>query len=280
MHITFIFLLIGIGYGIGFYIRDKRGAAAIADYQRQAEHQLDALRQQIATLNQQSIQWQQQAERYHLDQKKAEGQLEALRWQITILDQQAMKRDRADEQRKLNKKKNDLSNTENQRRFISQCDMQAKQPVNGEAVKVLYAIEEYIKTCRPEWRFAFEVSLGAFVATAGKSGDWYQDQAFKSYNSKRADFLLIDRYGKPVMVIEYNGSGHNLSEKAADRMAVKRLVLEKAGIPLLEIPEKMPRSDIIAAISEVVAHFEKTGVRSRTVVCGCPASEPLINTSH
>ncbi|WP_232309449.1 DUF2726 domain-containing protein [Gluconobacter cerinus] len=77
-----------------------------------------------------------------------------------------------------------------------------------------------------------------------------QKQAFSSYSGKRVDFLRIDRYGLPVLVIEYNGTGHDLSGDADDRMAVKRLALQKAGIPLLEIPEKMGRPHIMAAISE------------------------------
>ncbi|WP_408737301.1 DUF2726 domain-containing protein [Acetobacter pasteurianus] len=77
-----------------------------------------------------------------------------------------------------------------------------------------------------------------------------QKQAFSSYSGKRVDFLLIDRYGLPVLVIEYHGTGHDLSGDADDRMAVKRLALQKAGIPLLEIPEKMARPQIMVAISE------------------------------
>lgn len=137
-------------------------------------------------------------------------------------------------------------------RFINQCNLRAVPPVNREAVKVLYALDEWIKKYQPEWRFAFEVSMGSFIKTDYLPEDPHQKQAFSAYSSKRVDFLVIDRFGEPVFVIEYNGSGHNLSGDADGRMAVKRLALEKAGIPLLEIAENTSKSEILIELSELV----------------------------
>lgn len=47
----------------------------------------------------------------------------------------------------------------------------------------------------------------------------------------RVDFCLISRTSKnPVIAIEYNGSGHYLSDNTHERDELKRVLLEKAGI--------------------------------------------------
>jgi hypothetical protein len=141
-------------------------------------------------------------------------------------------------------------------RFIGECSLKAVPPVNREAVRVLYAIDEWIKDYQPDWRFAFEVAMGGFIKTPYAPDDPRQKRAFNSYSGKRVDFLLINRRGQPVLVVEYNGSGHDLSGDADARMEVKRLALQKAGIPLLEIPERMGKLDIFAALSEKIGVLE------------------------
>ena len=168
------------------------------------------------------------------------------------LAQQAAVRQQEDEQRRRYRQENDLSDPQNQLRFLGECSLKAVPPVNREAVRVLYAIDEWIKDMQPDWRFAFEVAMGGFIKTPYAPDDPRQKRAFNSYSGKRVDFLLINRYGQPVLVVEYNGSGHDLSGDADARMAVKRLALQKADIPLLEIPERMSKSDIFAALSEKV----------------------------
>lgn len=172
------------------------------------------------------------------------------------LAQQAAVRLQEDERRQQYRQENDLSNPQNQLRFIGECSLKAVPPVNREAVRVLYAIDEWIKNMQPDWRFAFEVAMGGFIKTPYAPDDPRQKRAFNSYSGKRVDFLLINRRGQPVLVVEYNGSGHDLSGDADARMEVKRLALQKAGIPLLEIPERMGKPDIFAALSEKVGVLE------------------------
>lgn len=185
-------------------------------------------------------------------ERQAAGQIGTLRRQIATLNKQAADRQQEDERRRQFRQENDLSDPQNQLRFIGECSLKAVPPVNREAVRVLYAIDEWIKDRQPAWRFAFEVSMGGFIKTPYAPDDPRQKRAFNSYSGKRVDFLLIDRFGNPVLVVEYNGSGHNLSGDADARMAVKHLALQKAGIPLLEIPERMGKPDILAALSKKV----------------------------
>lgn len=53
--------------------------------------------------------------------------------------------------------------------------------------------------------------------------------AFRSINSKRLDFLVIDRIGLPALAVEYQGHGH-YQNGAFMRDAVKREAVRKANI--------------------------------------------------
>lgn len=200
-----------IGFGAGFYIRS-----------RDAKRRNDAFEKHIGAL---------------------QGEIENLHNAELSRQNEAARRRRFFEE-------NDVSDVENQIRFIRQTELHAVRPVNREAAQVLYALDEWIEECRPEWRVAFEVSMGSFIKTSCDANDAQQKAAFSSYNSKRVDFLLIDRFGMPTLAVEYHGSGHELSDDAEDRMQVKRLALERAEIPLVEIPAKATRNDIKRMISD------------------------------
>ena len=54
-----------------------------------------------------------------------------------------------------------------------------------------------------------KTSLGEVLAPQMASGSKAaRDLAFRSINSKRLDFLVIDGYGMPVLAVEYQGHGH------------------------------------------------------------------------
>lgn len=157
------------------------------------------------------------------------------------------------ERRRAYFEENDVSRSANQLRFITEADLRAVPPVNKEASRVLYALDDWVRDNEPDWRVAFEVAMGAFVRTAYNPRDRRQRAAFSSFNSKRVDFLLIDRFGQPRLVVEYHGTGHDLSGDADERMAVKRLVLERVGIPLVEVPVGTVRAELFRQIAEQLA---------------------------
>ncbi|WP_306302751.1 DUF2726 domain-containing protein [Aureimonas sp. N4] len=137
------------------------------------------------------------------------------------------------------------------------------RPVNKEAQRVLDSLDAWIGEHRPDWRVSFEVAMGAFVRTAYNPRDWRQRAAFRSYNSKRVDFLVVDGAGEPRLVVEYHGTGHDLSGDAAERMSVKRTVLERVGIPLAEVPAKAGRAATWALIDAALSDVEPgRGARS------------------
>ena len=130
----------------------------------------------------------------------------------------------------------DVRDTANQIRFLEKASLYPRKPINKEAFKTVFAVaERTLAGMDGKYRLLAEVSMGSFLGTSRKRGSQaMQDRAFASINSKRVDFLVIDAFGEPRLVIEYQGSGH-YQDDAEDRDAVKRLALERAGVPLLEI---------------------------------------------
>ncbi|PWK59537.1 DUF2726 domain-containing protein [Roseicyclus mahoneyensis] len=85
-------------------------------------------------------------------------------------------------------------------------------------------------------RLFAQVAFGAFLeATARADLEEIKSAAFYAVQRKVADFLIIDRYGQPVAVIEYQGSGHFLGN-AHDRDHAKRIVCKFSGLPYIEVP--------------------------------------------
>ena len=82
-----------------------------------------------------------------------------------VVTRQAAVQQQEDERRRQYRQENDLSDPQNQLRFVGECSLKAVPPVNREAVRVLYAIDEWIKDRQPDWRFAFEVAMGGFIKT-------------------------------------------------------------------------------------------------------------------
>ncbi len=102
------------------------------------------------------------------------------------------------------------------RRVLSRAEYRAFRIVEDEAAALHKGHRVFAQT-----------SLGEVL----KSSD---ESAFRSINSKRADILVIDGGGWPVLVVEYQGDGH-YQGLAAARDAVKKEALRKAGVQHLEI---------------------------------------------
>lgn len=88
-------------------------------------------------------------------------------------------------------------------------------------------IETELLASRSGFRIFAQTSLGEILRSPC-------DSAFRSINSKRVDILVIDRYGWPVVAVEYQGTGHYQGTAAA-RDAVKKEALRKAGVRYIEV---------------------------------------------
>jgi Protein of unknown function (DUF2726) len=99
--------------------------------------------------------------------------------------------------------------------------------LNFEEYPVFKIIEQDIASAQKGYRVFAQTSLGEVL-------DSLDRDAFHSINSKRVDILIVDQGGRPVVAVEYQGSGH-YQGTAATRDAIKKEALEKAGIRYVEV---------------------------------------------
>ena len=110
--------------------------------------------------------------------------------------------------------------------------------LNKSEARVLRQIETLLQRDGDGHRVMAQTVLGEVLRP--KSDDkrrWAQANA--SINSKRLDFLVINRWGVPVVGVEYHGSG-DYHEDSFMRDAVKR----EAGIPLIELHQDFAPEDL------------------------------------
>lgn len=128
--------------------------------------------------------------------------------------------------------------------FISKVDFEARPLLNRPEYRILRILEAVAQDIPGGLRVMAQTSLGEVLAPQPASGSQEaRDLAFRSINSKRLDFLMIDAYGMPVLAVEYQGHGH-FTDTTFMRDAVKREALRKAGIRLLEVPAVFDTEDL------------------------------------
>jgi len=120
------------------------------------------------------------------------------------------------------------------------------------------------------FRVMAQTSLGEILKP--KKGPWNAadaDLAYRAINSKRADFVVVDRRGIAVLAVEYQGHGH-YQGNALMRDAVKREVFRKANVTLLAVPAEFANEDVAAQVRDVLeGHLERNsanvvGLKSTT----------------
>lgn len=149
----------------------------------------------------------------------------------------------------------DASNPENQLRFVQKGEFRSRRPINKEAYRTVFTVAEaHLSTLSRRYRILSEVSMGSFLQTPRTNDPKKRadaDRAFASINSKRVDFLIIDGFGMPVLVIEYHGTGH-YQKNAEARDLVKQEALRKADIPLLVVMPDMDSGEIRHSITKIL----------------------------
>jgi hypothetical protein len=111
-----------------------------------------------------------------------------------------------------------------------------KRLLNKPEYGLLRQLETLVQQAPGGHRLFAQVSYGAFLeATARADLEETRKAANHALIRKRADFLIIDCYGNPVAVLEYQGDGHYRGN-AHDRDQAKRVACHTAGIPFIEVP--------------------------------------------
>ena len=121
----------------------------------------------------------------------------------------------------------DLADPARQLHAVMAASFQKQRVLSGSEYRVFKIIEDEVAALGKGHRAFAQTCLGEIL----KSSD---QNAFHSINSKRADILVIDAAGWPVLAVEYQGDGH-YQNAAATRDAIKKEALRKAGVPYLEV---------------------------------------------
>lgn len=81
------------------------------------------------------------------------------------------------------------------------------------------------------------------------------EEGYKTIQCKRCDFCITDRSFNPLVVIEYNGSGH-FNDTSKERDEIKKTAIESSGIALFIITE----NNKVGTLNEIKKFLrEKTG---------------------
>lgn len=146
----------------------------------------------------------------------------------------------------------DVTDPRNQLAFVSRVRFETQPLLNKGEFQVLLILEKVARELDGGFRVMAQTSLGEILRP--KSSVWGSgngDLAYRSINSKRADFVIVDRYGIAALVVEYQGSGH-YQGNAALRDAVKREALANAGVALLEVPARYSSEGVAGEVRRML----------------------------
>lgn len=111
-------------------------------------------------------------------------------------------------------------------------------PLLNRSESAVFVVLEEVLRDLGGYRLMAQTSLGEVIRPVPRSGTKIAlEEARASINSKRLDFAVFDTSGALVLALEYHGHGHH-NRTSALRDAVKREALSRAGVPLIEIPER------------------------------------------
>jgi Protein of unknown function (DUF2726) len=121
----------------------------------------------------------------------------------------------------------DLTDPTQQLKVVMAASFHKQKVLSRAEYRVFKIIEDEMAILGKGYRVFAQTCLGEVLESP-------DENAFHSINSKRADILVIDGAGWPVLVVEYQGDGH-YQGMAAARDAVKKEALRKAGVQHLEV---------------------------------------------
>lgn len=138
----------------------------------------------------------------------------------------------------------DLTDIGHQILAVSSGSFQRRRLLNRSEFHVFKIVESDLAATRLGYRVFAQTSLGEILTSPDSN-------AFRSINSKRVDFLIVDRAGWPVISIEYQGEGH-FQGNARHRDTVKREALCRAGVGYVEIDTKDSAEQIRSCVRQAL----------------------------
>jgi hypothetical protein len=130
----------------------------------------------------------------------------------------------------------DLGDPNVQIGYVLQAQFRHRRLMNAPEFAVFTQTRELLSELGQRHHVFPQVPLAAFLHIDG-------DYAFRAAGSKRLDLLVVDAGGRPAAAIEYHGSGHFQGD-AMQRDRIKKVVLDRAGVPLIELYRDFDRAGL------------------------------------
>jgi Protein of unknown function (DUF2726) len=151
---------------------------------------------------------------------------------------------------------NEVADPKKQLGFVSKVEFEARPLLNRGEFQVLLVLEDAVRTLGAGHRVMAQTCFGEFLKLKNRERNDDSNRAYRSINSKRADFVIIDAAGYPVAVVEYQGSGH-YQGPAVLRDAVKKEACRSAGVALIEVMPNFQKGDLSADIRQILAQANR-----------------------
>lgn len=139
--------------------------------------------------------------------------------------------------------------------YVSAVEFERQPLLNKGEYRVLLVLEAAARDARGGYRVMAQTSLGEVLRPKLSVSAEQADLAFRSINSKRADFIVVDRRGLAVLAVEYQGNGH-YQGNAEQRDAVKRAVFQSAGVMLIEVPAQFNEAALATQVRQSLSQVE------------------------
>ncbi|WP_414464474.1 DUF2726 domain-containing protein [Hyphomicrobium sp. DY-1] len=147
---------------------------------------------------------------------------------------------------------NHVADPKKQLEFVSRVQFETQPLLNKGEFQVLLVLEAVVRDLNSGFRVMAQTSLGEILKP--KRQLWSEtasDLAYRSINSKRADFVIVNATGHAVLAVEYQGNGH-YQGTALMRDAVKREAFRTAGVALVEVPARFEKADVAMQVRQIL----------------------------
>ena len=137
-----------------------------------------------------------------------------------------------------------------QLRAVMSAGFARKRVMHRDEYRVFRLVEQEVQSNWRGCRVFSQTALGEVIESRDRN-------AHAAINSKRADVLVVDGSGLPMLAVEFQGKGHYQADAAA-RDAVKREALRRAGVEYLEVHHHTPQEQVVADVRAALGRVAGT----------------------
>ncbi len=146
----------------------------------------------------------------------------------------------------------DLDNPLVQLDAIATARFERKPMLSSNEARLLALLEALVEKVGERHRVVVGTCMGDLLRTRDDHISVRAKRAaLASIQSKQLDFAIIDRRGLLICALEYRDSAQS-QDCGLMSDAVKREVLRRAGVPLIEIPARFETTEISAALLRIL----------------------------